>query len=91
MGRRIIVAVISFVAFSGSWVCLAQSGTGSIYGRVTDANDHSVTSASITITGPSADQKIRATTDNEGLYSVSNLSSGDYTLELTLRDSPARR
>jgi Carboxypeptidase regulatory-like domain len=83
MGRRIIAAVIWFVAFSSSWVCLAQTGKGSVYGRVADTNDHSVASASITITGPSADQKITATSNEEGLYSVGNLSLGDYTLELT--------
>ena len=83
MGRRIIAAVISFVAFSCSWSCLAQSGTGSIYGRVTDANSHSVFSASIAITRLSTNEKTVATTDDEGLYSIVNLSPGDYTLQLT--------
>jgi Carboxypeptidase regulatory-like domain/TonB dependent receptor len=83
MGHRIIAAVISFVAFSCSWNCLAQSGTGTIYGRVTDANGHSVFSASIAITRLSTNEKTVATTDDEGLYSIVNLSSGDYTLELT--------
>ena len=83
MGRRIVAALISFVAFSSSWVCLAQTGTGSVYGRVADTNDHSVASASITVTGPSADQKNTASSKGGGLYSVGNLSPGDYTLELT--------
>jgi hypothetical protein len=50
---------------------------------VTDSTGHSVFSASIAVTRTSTNEKIAATTDKDGLYSVANLSSGDYTLELT--------
>src|SRR5215472_11045222 len=83
MGRRVIRAVIRFVIFSCSWACIAQSDTGSISGRVTDANSQSVLSASIVITQLWTNEKISATTDDKGFYSIVNLSSGDYTLELT--------
>ena len=83
MGHRVIRAVIWFVVFSCSWACIAQSGTGSISGRVTDANSQSVFNASIAVTRLSATERIVAATDDQGLYSIVNLSSGDYTLELT--------
>ncbi len=83
MGRCIIAGVLSFVIFSSTWACLAQTDTRSIYGRVTDPNGDPVLSTSIAITRSSANLKIVATTGKDGHYSIRNLSSGDYMLEVT--------
>src|SRR5215469_16028574 len=83
MGCRVIRPVIWLVVFSCWWACIAQSGTGSISGRVTDVNRHPVSSVSIATNWLSTNERIVATTDNQGLYSIANLSSGNYILELT--------
>jgi Carboxypeptidase regulatory-like domain len=91
MKHRIVAAAISLIIFHCSWVCRAQSGTGSIYGQVAEANGHSVSGASIAITRSTTNEKIAATTDNKGLYSIVKLSSGDYTVELTHKGFTGQR
>ena len=83
MKRYIIIAFISFTVLCCSRACVAQNGSGSIYGKVTDANSHSLLGASIAITRLSTNERIVATTDIQGIYSIEHLPSGDYTLELT--------
>jgi hypothetical protein len=80
--HRFIITAIAFVGFSCRWICFAQSDAGAVYGRVTNINRDSVFNASIEITRVSQDQKIVATTTNDGRYSVGNLSPGEYTLEV---------
>jgi hypothetical protein len=82
MRHRFIVAILSLIAFNCSWECFAQRGTGSISGQVTDTNGRAVSDASIAIANALANAGIAINTDERGRFSIRNLASGDYTVEV---------
>jgi hypothetical protein len=57
------------------------SGTGSLTGKITDANGASVPGATVTITNNATNQSFDFTTDSYGMYRTDNLPPGTYTLD----------
>lgn len=55
-------------------------GTGSLTGRITDANGASIPSATVTVTNNATNQSFDVTTDSAGTYRADNLPPGTYTL-----------
>ncbi len=60
-----------------------ESGTGSLTGRITDANGASVPGATVTVTNNVTNQSFDFTTDSYGMYRTDNLPPGTYTLNAT--------
>src|SRR5215467_6393688 len=60
----------------------AQNPTGSIRGTVTDEQGAVVPKATITVTSKATGVVRKATTNDEGIYTVENLLPGDYDLKV---------
>jgi hypothetical protein len=79
-----------------SWLCqwfmilvvtasaIAQTGTGTLRGQVTDPSGAVVPNAQVAVTAPSSPTK-SAATDRSGLYQVANLPPGKYTVTATAK------
>jgi outer membrane receptor protein involved in Fe transport len=60
----------------------AQTINGSISGLVTDANGAAVAGATVTATNTGNNQSRDAVTNEEGLYRISSLAIGNYTVKI---------
>jgi len=60
-------------------VVLAQTGTGTLRGQVTDPTGAVVTEATVSVTGPNG-QALTATTNNHGNYEIKGLIAGNYAV-----------
>ena len=67
------------IVFLVSASALAQTGTGTLRGQVTDPSGAVVPNVQVTITAPGGSSK-SATTDRSGNYQVGNLAAGKYTV-----------
>jgi hypothetical protein len=61
-------------------VAKAQVDTGTISGTVKDSSGAVVQDASITVTNPSSGTSFKASSNNEGLYTIVNLKAGIYNV-----------
>ena len=71
------------VLLASAGIALAQETTGSIRGRVNDAQGLAVPGATVTATGPQGAKS--ATTDAEGRYTISFLTPGLYSVRAELQ------
>src|SRR4051812_45580281 len=71
-----------FTLLLAGTVCLAQSDTGSIAGRVSDPSDAPLAAAKVTLTNEATGVSLPAATNQDGLYEYSSLRVGSYTLEV---------
>ena len=71
-------ALVSILLLCGS-NAFAQSGTGRLYGTVTDPSGAAVTNATVIAIGPDGQAKT-ATTSRTGSYEITGLAPGTYTL-----------
>src|SRR5438309_922919 len=62
-------------------LALAQSGTGTLRGQVTDPSGAIVTNADVVMT-PANGSPITTQTNSQGMYEFKNLSPGEYTLNV---------
>ncbi len=69
------------LALSGS-VAIAQTITGSVRGTVTDPSGAVVAGAKVTVTNVETGVVTRTVSDREGVYSVSFLTIGNYTVTI---------
>jgi len=74
------IVVIVLLAFACAGRSMAQSGTGSIHGQVTDQSGGAVPNAPVTATGPSG-QVISAPANPNGIFDFKDLPPGRYTLD----------
>ncbi len=81
LGVRIVLIVVS--AVWAVWA-VAQSGLGSVRGQVTDPSGAAVTNATVVLKG--ADSQSRTVhTNHEGVYEVSSLPPGTYSLKASAK------
>ncbi|MDQ3134743.1 MAG: TonB-dependent receptor, partial [Acidobacteriota bacterium] len=73
-----MLMTISLVVCAFSSVALAQTETGQITGKVTDQNGALVVGAATTIKSVDTGAERTTTTDEEGVYTVTNLQPGLY-------------
>ena len=82
--RSLVGKNAGFIVLVGLLACTVnaqQANTGTIRGKVADANGALVVGANVTIVG--ADGKQRTTqTNQEGFYSINNLIAGKYTVRV---------
>src|SRR5437762_5516907 len=71
-----------FVLLLFSCVALAQQGTSSIRGVVTDQQGNVVSGATVTLINPATNASRVATTGDGGVYAFESVSPGDYRLEI---------
>ena len=75
----VFIFVTLFVLLILTAALPAQTGSGTLRGRVTDPTGAVIPQASVTATGAKG-QKATAVTDNQGAYELKGLSPGTYTI-----------
>jgi hypothetical protein len=80
---RLRLAIIAFITCLVATHAAAQETTGTISGRVVDAQGLAVPGVTVTVTGPQGAKT--AVTDNEGRYTVPFLTPGIYSLHAELQ------
>ncbi len=71
-----VAALFVLVMVTGS--AFGQQETGQISGRVTDPQDRVVPGATVTVKSVNTTAERTATTDDQGVFTVTNLQSGLY-------------
>jgi Carboxypeptidase regulatory-like domain len=83
LGVKKLCVVIALIVFSASGRAAAQDTTGSVTGRITDAQGLAVPGVTVTATGP---QGMRIViTDGEGRFTVPFLTPGTYRVHAELQ------
>ena len=78
-----ILALAAAIVLAGAGLGWAQETTGSITGRVVDAQGLAVPGASVTVTGPQGSRTL--TTDADGRFSATLLTPGRYSVRSELQ------
>jgi len=82
---RFKVIVLALVAlFAASALASAQSQTGEIFGKVTDASGAVLPGVTVTLTGPVLLQPLTAITSETGSYQFPRLGIGTYAVKFDL-------
>jgi hypothetical protein len=82
---RLKVIVLALVAlFATRALAAAQSQTGEIFGKVTDASGAVLPGVTVTVTGPVLLQPLTAVTSETGTYQFPRLEIGTYTVRFEL-------
>jgi hypothetical protein len=74
-------SLVFALLFSAGMV-FSQTPTGSIKGRVLDANGAAVTNATVRIKEDATNREITAQTNDEGFYDIRSLPIGSYTVKV---------
>jgi len=82
MHARVSALLLAFV-LACTGLATAQGTTGTISGRIVDAQGLAVPGATVTVTGPQGTRT--AVTDSEGRFNVPFLTPGTYTLRAELQ------
>ena len=61
---------------------LAQFGTGTLSGKVTDGKGNAVPNASVTVTNASNNSSVKVLSRADGTFTVSPVTAGTYTIEV---------
>src|SRR5580693_8242189 len=77
-------SVFALMLFA-TMVCVAQVGTGSIRGSVTDPSGGAVPGAKVTIKNVQTGIVINVVTDADGRYAVQTLAIGEYGLQVQIK------
>ena len=80
--RRFAGVAVLFVFVFISSVVSAQTERATLSGRIVDGSGAALPGASITITNIGTNNTVNATTNQEGLFLVPNLSPGHYRIKL---------
>ncbi len=82
-------AVVGLIILLIAGLALAQTGTGTLRGRVSDPSDAVIPQATVTVK-TAAGQTLTATTKGDGTYEVKNVPVGKVSLEIVAKGfSPA--
>jgi carboxypeptidase family protein/TonB-dependent receptor-like protein len=80
--RVIVLALVALCAASA--VATAQSQTGEIFGKASDASGAVLPGVTVTLTGPVLLQPLTAVTSDTGTYQFPRLEIGTYTVKFEL-------
>ena len=84
MPRGVVVLVAVFALAAGAGPASAQSATGEIYGKVTDASHAVLPGVVVTLTSPVLLQPLTATTTETGTYRFPLIPIGTYIVRFEL-------
>src|SRR5256885_15689537 len=80
--RVIVLTLLAIVATSA--IAGAQSQTGEVFGKATDASGAVLPGVTVTLTGPTLLQPLTAVTSDTGTYQFPRLEIGTYTVKFEL-------
>src|SRR6476469_8848503 len=80
--KAIVLALVALLATSA--IASAQSQTGEIFGKATDASGGVLPGVTVTVTGPNLLQPLTAVTSETGTYQFPRLEIGTYTVKFEL-------
>ena len=80
----VVAAVLSFVLIALAGVASAQTGTGEIFGKVTDRTGAVLPGATVTISGDALIQPQSTGVSSSGSYRFPNLPIGVYAVTFEL-------
>jgi Carboxypeptidase regulatory-like domain len=80
--RSIVLALVAL--FAASTLATAQSQTGEIFGKATDASGAVLPGVTVTLTAPNLLQPLTAVTSDTGSYQFPRLEIGAYTVKFEL-------
>src|SRR2546423_15221854 len=72
------VTAAALLLFAVAPIALAQTETGQIVGKVIDPNGAAVAGAAVSIKSVETGREVTATSNDEGVYTVTNLQPGIY-------------
>jgi len=75
-------SLIAALLVTATFPAAAQQGRGSYFGTVTDTSGAAVPAAKVTLTNTGTNTAVTAETNNDGLYSVTALPIGAYTIQV---------
>src|SRR3954452_11846025 len=84
MKARVVATLVALGLVLGVSPASAQSQTGDIFGKVTDASGAVLPGVTVTLTGPSLLQPQTATTSETGSFQFPRLNVGTYTVKFEL-------
>ncbi len=82
------IEVVLFVAIISSWVFGQGGATGAIGGTVQDVSGAVIANAKVTATNEGTGEIRQTTTDASGLFTVTLLPVGSYTVEVSAKGFP---
>ena len=80
-GGLTFLSVVFAIAMMAS-AALAQTETGQITGKVTDPNGAVVPGAAVTLSSAETGTQRTTTTNDEGVYAITNLQPGVYEISV---------
>jgi len=85
MMMRVFRAILLCAAILAAWAGPAHAqAIGSIFGKVTDASGAVLPGVTVTVTGPSLQQPLVATTSESGTYQFPSVPIGTFTVSFEL-------
>src|SRR6478672_8807982 len=84
MRSRVTAMLAALAIVLGAASAWAQSQTGEIFGKVTDASGAVLPGVTVTLTGPSLLQPQVATTSETGSFQFPRLNVGTYSVKFEL-------
>jgi iron complex outermembrane receptor protein len=85
LGRIAAFSAVSLVLLWGPATTAQTAASGSIAGKIEDAQGAALPGATVTVTGPALQGARTAQTDAAGLFRVDDLPPGTYTLAVELK------
>ncbi len=82
--RKAVVALVWLLGLSIVSQVAAQSGNGTLRGKVLDESGSAMPGVTVTASSPQALTPVVAVTDGNGEYRLANLAPGTYTLKVEL-------
>src|SRR4029450_3119651 len=82
--RKTVVVLVCLLGLSIVPEVTAQSGNGTLRGRVLDEQGAPMPGVTVTTSSPQALTPVVAVTDGNGEYRLANLPPGTYTLKVEL-------
>jgi hypothetical protein len=79
--RRFLILAVAVIGFASSGI--AQTESARVQGNVTDTAGAAIPGATVTVRSTNTGREVKATTNEDGFYSILSLQPGTYDIEVT--------